>query len=95
MSGTQLQATANHYRPTMGTGAYRPHSGMHSMDTDDSDGLDVVGLDDHHHRSHHESNHRFSSSTYIKELSYCLDIKLYILMYPNDIQSHNYYLYYR
>ena len=75
MSGTQLQATANHYRPTMGTGGYRPHSGMHSMDTDDSDGLDVVGLDDHHHRSHHESNHRFSSSTYIKELPYCLDIK--------------------
>ena len=61
MSGTQLQATSNHYRPTMGGGTFRPNSGLHSMDTDDSDGLDVVGLDDHHHRPHHDSHHRFST----------------------------------
>ena len=61
MSGTQLQATANHYRPNIGSGSYRPSSGLHSMDTDDSDGLDVVGLDDHHHRSHHDSHPRFGS----------------------------------
>ena len=63
MSGTQLQATANHYRPSMSGGTFRPNSGLHSMDTDDSDGLDVVGLDDHHHRSHHDSHHRFSTGT--------------------------------
>ena len=67
MSGTALQATSNHYRPNLGaSGGFR--SGIHSMDTDDSDGLDVVGLDDHHHphhihrSSHHDSqHHRFNS----------------------------------
>ena len=61
MGGTQLQATSNHYRPNLGAGSFRPNSGLHSMDIDDSDGLDVVGLDDHHHRSHHDPHHRFSS----------------------------------
>ena len=63
MSGTQLQATTNHYRPNMGGGGSLRPSSLHNMDTDDPDGLDVVGLDDHHHRSHHHDlHHRYSSS---------------------------------
>ena len=68
MSGTALQATTNHYRPNMGGSSYRSSSGLHSMDTDDSDGLDVVGLDDHHHRSHHDSHHRYTSSKFIDKI---------------------------
>ena len=66
MSGTQLQATTNHYRPNMGSGgSLRGPSSLHNMDTDDSDGLDVVGLDDHHHRPHHHDlHHRYSSSKF-------------------------------
>ena len=66
MSGTQLQATTNHYRPNMGGGGLsRGPNSLHNMDTDDSDGLDVVGLDDHHHRSHHHDlHHRYSSSKF-------------------------------
>merc|ERR1712223_877426 len=66
MSGTQLQATTNHYRPNMGGGGLsRGPNSLHNMDTDDSDGLDVVGLDDHHHRSHHHDlHHRYSSNAF-------------------------------
>ena len=61
MSGTALQATSNHYRPNLGGVGFR--GGIHSMDTDDPDGVDVVGLDDHR-RPHYESHHRFSSSKF-------------------------------
>ena len=62
MCGTALQASSNHYRHNLGGGGYRP-GGIHSMETDDSDGLDVVGLDDHH-RPHHDSHPRFGTGKF-------------------------------
>ena len=59
MCGTALQASSNHYRHNLGAGGYRP-GGIHSMETDDPDGLDVVGIDDHH-RPHHDSHPRFGT----------------------------------
>ena len=61
MSGTALQATSNHYRPNLGGVGFR--GGIHSMDTDDPDSLDVVGIDDHH-RHHHDSHPRFGTGKF-------------------------------
>ena len=62
MCGTALQASSNHYRHNLGAGGFRP-GGIHSMETDDPDGLDVVGLDDHH-RPHHDSHSRFGTGRF-------------------------------